>query len=241
MTNRHLYRGVPLATLSVVAQLGCGGDLSLPTDSGAGVDLSIIEGDGQTGTVGQELPKPLVVLVEAGGAPIEGHRVAFVVRSDGVAGEIDPDTAVTGPDGRAVAHWVLGPEAGTYEVEAKLVVSEPAPAPTAVFEVSAIAGDPDSVRAVSPVSQPGRIGQPTADDPTVLVVDQFGNRVGGAVVDWEVIAGRGSVSSPQSTTGADGQTSVIWTLGVGVGVQKLTARVDGAHGSPVAFTATVLF
>jgi Bacterial Ig-like domain (group 1) len=240
MTNRRFYRAVPLATLSVVAQLGCGGDLSLPTDSGAGVDLSIVEGDGQIGTVGQELPEPLVVIVEAGGAPIEGHRVAFVVRSDGAAGEIDPDTAVTGPDGRAMAHWVLGPEAGTHEVEARLVVSEPAP-PTAVFEVSAIAGDPDSVRAVSPVSQPGRIGQPTIDDPTVLVVDQFGNPVGGAEVDWEVIAGRGVVSSSQSATGVNGQASVTWTLGLGIGVQKLTARVDGAHGSPVAFTATVLF
>ena len=66
MTNRHFYRAVPLATLSVVAQLGCAGDLSLPTDSGAGVDLSIVDGDGQTGTVGQALPEPLVVMVKVG-------------------------------------------------------------------------------------------------------------------------------------------------------------------------------
>jgi hypothetical protein len=110
-----------------------------------------------------------------------------------------------------------------------------------VFEASAVAGEPDSVRAISPVSQPGRIGRPTPEDPTVLVVDRFGNPVGGAEVNWDVTTGRGSVSSPQTVTGADGKATVTWTLGPSIGVQKLTARVEGAHGSPVMFTATVLF
>jgi len=111
----------------------------------------------------------------------------------------------------------------------------------AVFEASAVAGEPDTVRAVSPVSQPGRIGQPTPEDPTVIVVDRFGNPVGGAAVDWEVTTGRGSVSGPQTETGPDGKATVMWTLGPAIGVQKLRARVEGAHGSPVTFTATVLF
>jgi hypothetical protein len=103
------------------------------------------------------------------------------------------------------------------------------------------AGEAETVRAVGPVSQPGRIGQPTPEDPTVLVVDQVGNPVGGAEVQWDVTTGWGSVSSAQTTTGTDGRASVTWTLGVGIGVQKLRARVDGVQGSPVMFTATVLF
>jgi hypothetical protein len=241
MTNPLLRRALSLAALSLAGVLGCGGDLALPSSSGEGVDLSIFSGNDQTGTVGQELPEPLVVSVESGGTPIEGHQVAFVVAGDPAAGRLEPDTAVTGPDGRAVARWVLGTEPGPHEVEARLVVSEPAPPPTALFEASAVAGEPDTVRAASPVSQPGRIGQPTADDPTVLVLDRFGNPVGAAAVDWRVTAGRGSVSSAQTATGADGKASVTWTLGLGIGVQKLTARVEGAHGSPVTFTATVLF
>jgi hypothetical protein len=98
-----------------------------------------------------------------------------------------------------------------------------------------------SMRAASTVSQPGRIGQPVAERPTTLVLDQLGNPVGGATVDWVVTAGRGSVSSPQTETGPDGKATVTWTLGQGIGVQKLTARVEGANGSPVTFTATVLF
>jgi hypothetical protein len=98
-----------------------------------------------------------------------------------------------------------------------------------------------SMRAASTVSQPGRIGQTVRERPTTLVLDQFGSPVADAAVDWVVTAGRGSVSSPQTETGPDGKATVTWTLGPGIGTQKLTARVEGAHGSPVTFTATVLF
>jgi hypothetical protein len=100
---------------------------------------------------------------------------------------------------------------------------------------------PDTMRAVSPLSQPGRIGRPVAEDPTVLVVDQFGDPVGAATVEWEVTAGGGTVGSSTTATGADGKASVTWTLGLGIGVQKLVVRVGSVHGSPTTFTATVLF
>jgi len=49
------------------------------------------------------------------------------------------------------------------------------------------------------------------------------------------------VSSEHVATAADGTSSVSWTLGSGFGVQQVTAEVHGAHGSPVTFTAAVLF
>ncbi len=226
--------------LSLAAVQGCGGDLALPSSSGDGVALSIVDGNGQRGTVGEELPRPLVVSVEAGGTPIPGHEVAFVFVGDPAGGRLEPDTAVTGEDGRAVARWVLGPEAGPYEVVARLLVSEPEPPPSLVFEASAVAGEPDTLRALTPVSQPGRRGEPVRDQPSVLVVDRFGNPVAGAPVAWAVTAGGGTVTGG-TATGEDGMATASWTLGMGIGVQKLTARVEGAHGSPVTFTATVLF
>jgi adhesin/invasin len=147
---------------------------------------------------------------------------------------------VTGEDGRAVARWVLGPEVGPYEVEARLVVSEPEPPPSLVFEASAVAGEPDTLRAISPLSQPGRRGEPVRDQPSVVVLDRFGNPVAGAPVTWAVTAGGGTVTGG-TAAGEDGMATASWTLGMGIGVQKLTARVEGAHGSPVTFTATVLF
>lgn len=241
MTSDRLLKSVlSLSALAVTAMLGCGGDLALPTSSGEGVDLSILGGNGQTGTVGQELPEPLIVGVESNGTPVEGHKVAFVVTGDPAAGRFEPDTAVSGADGRAVARWVLGSRPGPHEVEARLVVTEPAP-PSAVFEASAIAGAPDTVRAASPLSQPGRLGQPTREAPAVSVVDSFGNPVGGVDVEWDVTAGGGSTSSERTASGADGRATVTWTLGPIVGVQKLVARVEGVLGSPLTFTATVLF
>jgi hypothetical protein len=233
-------RTFSLAAFSLAA-LGCGGDLSLPTSSGDGIALSIVDGNGQTGTVGQELPDPLIVRVASGDTPIPGHRIAFVVTGDPAAGRLEPDTAVTDADGRAVTHWVLGSEPGPHAVEARLVVTEPAPPPTAVFEASAVAGEPDTLRAVSPLSQPGRIGRAVPEAPTVLVLDRFGNPVPGAAVTWDVMVGGGTVGSPTTQTDDSGKATAIWTLGIGIGVQKLMARIDGARGSPVTFTATVLF
>jgi Bacterial Ig-like domain (group 1) len=241
MTSAHTNRSLIFLAAGALALVqGCGGDLALPTTSAEEMDLSILDGNGQTGTVGEELPLPLVVSVQSSGAPVQGQQVAFVIAGEEAAGRLDPDTAVTGPDGQAVVSWVLGEEAGPYQVEARLVVSRPDPPPAARFEADAVAAEPDTVRAVTPVSQPGRLGRPVSESPTVLVVDRYGNPVGNAPVSWQVTSGGGEVDGGE-TADADGRATATWTLGLSIGLQKLVARVEGAQGSPVTFTATVLF
>jgi hypothetical protein len=241
MSNTRFNPGLGLLMVSLAWLAACGGgDLGLPSSSGEGVSLSIVDGNGQTGTVGQELPDPLVVSVQSGGSPIPGHEVAFILAGDPAGGVLEPDTAVTGDDGRAITHLVLGPEAGPYAVEARLVVAEPDPPPVAVFEASAVAGEPDTARAASVTSQPGRRGEAVAESPVLLVVDRFGNPVAGTPVEWAVTAGGGEVSGAGTTDG-EGAARATWILGEGIGVQKLRAQVEGVHGSPVTFTATVLF
>lgn len=228
-----------LLFLLLAALSGCGGDLTLPTPSAEGVDLSIVDGNGQTGTVGEELPRPLVVSAEENGSPAANYVVVFSIVTAPGGARLEPDTARTGEDGRAAAQLVLGPETGSYEVVAKLVAAVPE-APTAVFQGSVIAGAPDTVRATSPLVQPGRRGAEVSEAPTVLVLDRFGNPVAGATVHWSVASGGGEVSGGE-TTDAEGRATVSWTLGNGAGAQKVTARVDGAHGSPITFTVFVLF
>jgi hypothetical protein len=75
----------------------------------------------------------------------------------------------------------------------------------------------------------------------VRVVDRFGNPVPDVAVAWQVIAGEGTVTSPITTTDAEGKTGVDWTLGNRIGVHKLTAAIESATGSPVTFTAVVYF
>jgi hypothetical protein len=97
-----------------------------------------------------------------------------------------------------------------------------------------------TLRPASPVTQPGQRGEPVSEPPTVVVLDGFGDPVSNTAVEWQVTAGGGEVTG-QTTTDAEGRASTEWTLGNGAGVQKLTARVEGAQGSPTTFTAAVLF
>jgi hypothetical protein len=240
--NRALFSSMTVTQrflcLSLAALVGCGGDLTLPAPSGEGVTLSIEDGQDQTGRVGEELPRHLVVKVMEDEAPLGNHAVAFSIVSGPAGMTVEPDTALTDEDGLAATEVLLGPEMGAYEIEAKLVVADSAP--TAVFEGAAVAGAPDTLRALSPVNQPGRREEVVEDAPTVFVLDRFGNPVAGAEVGWEVTAGGGEVTGT-TTTDADGRATATWTLGDTRGAQKLVARVEGAHGSPLTFLALVLF
>ena len=97
-----------------------------------------------------------------------------------------------------------------------------------------------TIRAASPVTQPGQRGEPVSEPPTVVVLDGLGDPVSDTAVEWQVTAGGGEVIG-RTATDAQGRASTEWTLGNGAGVQKLTAQVEGAHGSPTTFTAAVLF
>jgi hypothetical protein len=169
-----------------------------------------------------------------------GRRVAFVP-AGGSAGAFDPDTAVTNSQGQATTSWVLGTTPGNYSGEARIVVPPDSAAPVTTLQASAVAGQPDTLRAVGSTSQPGRRNQPLAQPLTVMAVDRFGNPVENAEVDWSVDQGDGELSADTSRTAADGSASVTWTLGDRIGIQKASASVQGANGSPLTFTAVVLF
>jgi hypothetical protein len=238
-----LSRGLAPALL-LAGALGCGDDLLLPAPpSGEDLQVSIVGGNDQTGTVGEPLGEPLIVAVRhADGLPLTDWEVAFVVTSGPAAATVSPDTAVTDSRGLARSHWVLGTTPGSYGVEARVVLPGETDPPSARFTASALATAPDTLRAVSPLSQPGRREEELPEPVVVQVVDRYGNSLSDVPVRWEVTAGKGEVSDSATTTGTDGRASVRWTLGDRVGVQKLAASVEGGlNGSPVIFTATVLF
>lgn len=239
-TVRHLYP-FRLAALLAAASVGCGEDLALPDPSAAGVELSIVGGNGQSGTVGEGLDQPLVVkVVDSSGAPIANLPVAFVVVSGDAGGRLEPDTAITNAQGEASTIWVLGTTPGDRTADARVVVTGDS-SRVVTFQATALAGSPDTLRALSPLIQPGRRNEPVTSQPVILAVDRFGNPVSGVPVDWDVTAGGGVLNDSLTSTGADGTASVLWTLGDRIGVQKVTARLEGASGSPVTFSATVLF
>ena len=129
---------------------------------------------------------------------------------------------------------------GQQRVEAHLVADGETPAPV-TFSAEAVAAEPDTLRGASALSRAGRRGDELTDPLVVRVSDRFGNPVSGAVVTWAVMAGDGELSAGESESGADGTAAVSWELGDQVGVQRVTAAMPGVTGSPVTFTAVVLF
>jgi hypothetical protein len=228
-------------TAGMLVLVGCGADLTLPGTPAPGLAVAVVQGDSQVGTVGRELPKPVVVEVKTdAGQAMPGRRVAFVVAQGAGAG-FDPDTALTNSQGQAETRWALGTTVGLYTAEARLVPDGESALPIASLQATADPDDPDTLRATGPTIQPGQRGEPLPEPLAVLTVDRFGNPVAGAEVRWETSSGSGELSAETTVTGPDGTSSVIWTLGNRVGVQRATAKVEHADGSPVAFTATVLF
>jgi hypothetical protein len=234
--------GNSLAFIVVAGAAGCsGGELLLPEDPGGGdnVALSKFDGDNQLGTVGEQLPKPLIVSVRtARDLPAAEREVEFLTMTGDV--EIARDTAITDSQGNASIRCMLGTVPGDYVIQAKLIDIE-GDAPVQEFLALARAGAPDTLSATSAITQPGRRARPAATPPAVRVVDRFGNAVPDALVAWQVTAGQGEVSEALSRTAQDGSATVEWTLGNRIGVHKLTAAVEQPSVLPVTFTVTVLF
>jgi hypothetical protein len=225
----------------VAGVLGCGSDLLLPEPPGGGenVALSKVDGDGQIGTVGEALQEPLIVQVLTERQhPAPGRRVAFGLGPDSSAGQVTPDIAVTNEAGLATARWQLGTAPGSHVVVARLLDVE---GTAQEFRADARAAPPDTMSPQSVLAQPGRMQRAVGTPPVVRIVDRYGNPVENVPVAWHVTSGGGAVESPITATDAEGKASVEWTLGGRIGVHKLVADIGSVTGSPVTFTATVLF
>lgn len=136
-------RGVltPTAVATVLLAACGGGDLVLPEGPGP-ADIKVVDGNGQSGQVGQPLAAPIVVEVTDGdGAPVEGATVQFALTSAGAGADVQPATATTDADGHAEAQLLLGDKVGLQTGEARVMV-DGVPAPTASFSAVATAETP---------------------------------------------------------------------------------------------------
>ena len=100
---------------------------------------------------------------------------------------------------------------------------------------------PPTANVLTILSGNGQSGLPGRDLPQPLVVQivsASGSVATGVPVAWTVTSGGGNVSSTSTATDALGQASTVWTLGLALGTQAVSATAGGAQGSPASFTAT---
>jgi hypothetical protein len=84
--------------------------------------------------------------------------------------------------------------------------------------------------------QTGTVGQQLAVPVSVHVTDQNGTAVVNSSVAWTLAASSGSVDSATTMTNANGDATVLWTLGTVAGGDTLTATISS--GTAVIITAT---
>jgi hypothetical protein len=90
--------------------------------------------------------------------------------------------------------------------------------------------------------QSGTVGTPLADSIVVRVTDASGRPVTGIAVEFAIPPGGtgGEVTPATALTGGDGQSAAAWVLGEAAGSQAVDARVAGAGGVALRFTASAL-
>jgi PKD repeat protein len=119
----------------------CGSDLMLPGD-GQTPAIRVVDGDGQTGEIGEVLSRPVIVEVtDADGQPIANATVEFQLLVAGDGGGFSPTSTTTNALGLADAQLQLGDKIGVQTAEAHLIV-DGASASKATFTATASAASP---------------------------------------------------------------------------------------------------
>jgi hypothetical protein len=196
--------------------------------------IAIGSGNGQTAAAGAALPAPLVVVVrDAANSPVAGVTVNWAVTSGN--GSVSGATSTTAADGQAQINWTLGSTIGSQSVAATVIGLTGSPV---TFSATATAPPATQMALVSGNSQTAAVNATLSAPLVVIVRDAANAAVAGVTVRWGVASGGGSVSAATSTTAANGQAQINWTLGSTIGAQSVTAAVSGLTGSPVTFTAT---
>jgi subtilisin family serine protease/protocatechuate 3,4-dioxygenase beta subunit len=200
--------------------------------AGAATTIALSAGDAQTDTVGATLATPYAVLVTDGVNPVQGVTVAWLVTGGG--GSISPASSVTDVNGIASAQRTLSPTVGAHTATASAGGLTGSPV---AFTASATAGAAAALTIDAGNAQTAPAGTALPVPMSVKVADAHGNGVAGVAVDWLVVSGGGSVSTPQSSTNAGGIASAGRTLGPSGGTHTASATVASLSTS-VLYSAT---
>jgi len=204
--------------------------------------LSIVSPPGGAASIQLGNSVSLQVLAEESGSPVaDGTSVDFRIVSGPAGASLFPDTATTS-NGQAGTSF-SATQNGSYVVEAELIVQgQPfqrgsgkqidgfaTPNPVVSFSIDVT----DVVRTLNKPpfnSGDGQSGPPlnTLPQPLVVIARDDGAPAAGVTVNWAV-TGDASLDTNQTSTQADGSTSVTLTFGPSTGTVQVTAtRADDA-------------
>lgn len=187
-----------------------------------------------TGRIGGTIePGPRAMVTDEFNNPIAG---ATVTVEPGPGTSVPVTTMVTDANGAImVPAWTLGPTSGVYT----LTVS--AGGVSTEFSASATSGPPASIVVVEGATQSAPAATPLLAPLRLKVEDEFGNNVDNEVVQFELVAGGGSLQSTSAQTSFAGIVDVPeWTMGR-TDVPQIIRVVAGAVTQDVTLNVATQF
>jgi hypothetical protein len=195
--------------------------------------LSSLSGNNQSGTRGQPLPVPFVVLASDAYSQAPAAGVSVTCEDEKAGGQfVNGETQTTDATGSA---------SFTYQLPRSLKVvtitcTNPSTSSTKFTETST-SGVPTALSIVSGNKQTAPPNTLLSKPFVVKVVDAAGLNVPGITVSFTDNGAGGSFSSNSVVTNSQGRASTEYTTGPNTGSVTVTASVTGL--SPVNFTVTV--
>jgi hypothetical protein len=230
MTRFQQLRLTALAGFLALASLRCSENVDPPP---VATDIEMLDGNNQTGPVGELLPNPLVVLVtDESGNPVEGVSVTWSAQS----GTVTPATTTTGSTGRASVQRTLGPTVGPQTTTASASGLTGSPVTfTSVANEGPLPGGL-AITTNPPVSAlTGEVFDPMVQ-PAVVLRDGSGNPVAGAQVTASIASGGGTLEgTTTATTDANGIATFgdLGVSGTGQHTLEFTSSTFSVTSSPV--------
>jgi len=184
---RQTARPAALLALTAAATLRCSGDNVQPPSPSA---IAMVDGNGQTGPIGQALPNPLVVVVtDESGNPVQGVSVAWAAQSSGV---VSAPATETDAQGHASVERTLGNQAGEQTTTATVTGLSGSPV---TFVSIATDGQTPSLALVTQPSSTAVSGVQLAVQPVVQLKAPNGSNMAqaGVAVTASLASGSGTV------------------------------------------------
>ncbi len=202
------------------------------TSVGIPATVTVAGGDMQTQDAGTTLlTNPSVEVRDASNALLANIPVTFAVTGGG--GSVTGPNATTNASGIAsVGSWTLGTTPGANTLDATVAgIATPV-----TFTATGVVGPAAQIQITAGDMQTATVGAVLAGPVQATVQDQFGNAVASESLVFTPTDG--TVDNTNVVSDANGNASVVWTLGTTTGTQTLDVTAAAGSVTPGAATAT---
>jgi hypothetical protein len=193
--------------------------------------MSAISATTQDAVANQAIrPAPAVVVRDAEGRPVAGIRITFSHPWASLA------VVKTGADGEATVDWYASPRVGLDTMTASA-----AGMASVVFVADVHAGPATQLVPDVNLDQVGQADEILPVQPSVHVVDNYGNGIAGISVTFTV-GGDAASTVEHATAVSDASGHAVagaWRLGSVIGVYTLTAAAAAVPATPLVFRARI--